>query len=100
MAHLKIWKSILAKKLICPVFKSYEADPAKIRVFDATHELTRLDGRIKMAGIGWSLRDTEVPVENHIYKGRIDDVFARENEILRARCLWNTLAVSIPTFLS
>ena len=41
-----------------------------------------MDYRLKMSDLGWKLRDSEVPIETAIFKGRIDDVMENPDAII------------------
>jgi len=79
---MKIWKSLLAKKLVCPAYRPARADPSRMEVFRAMHEQIRLEYRIKMKSLGWQLLDSGVPIENSLFKGRIDDLFTNGSKVL------------------
>ena len=80
----KVWKSLLAKRLVFPAYKPSRAEPGRMEVYRAMHEQVRLQSRMKMIEMGWQLLDTEVPIENSIFKGKIDDIFKNGNAILAA----------------
>lgn len=78
----KIWKSDLAMKLSCPAYKSDNPDPFRMEVYKAMHEQLRLQYRMKMFGDGYRIMDTEMPIENDVIKGKIDDVFKGKDRII------------------
>lgn len=62
-------------KLSCPAFKSDKPDPCRMEVYKAKHEQLRLQHRIQMLSDGWRIVGSEVPIENAMVIGKIDDVF-------------------------
>ncbi len=62
-------------KLCCPAYKSDEPNPYRMQIFKAQHEQNRLQYRQKMKNDGWLIIEAELPIENEIVKGKIDDVF-------------------------
>ncbi|MCJ7767145.1 hypothetical protein MUP79_01975 [Candidatus Bathyarchaeota archaeon] len=75
MAQRKIWKSILAKRLLCPAFqpqKTYSAP--RMEMYRVEHEETRLQYRMKVFDEGLYVTYSEMPIENDVFKGRIDDI--------------------------
>lgn len=80
----KIWKSLLAMKLACPAYKPTRADENRMAVFRAMHEQVRFVYREKMFNDGWQILDTEVPIENSFFKGKIDDIYKKGDLLLIA----------------
>jgi hypothetical protein len=80
----KIWKSNFAMKLSCPAYKSDNPDPYRMEVYKALHEQLRLQYRKKMIDDGWHIIETEMPIENDVVKGKIDDVFQSREGIVTA----------------
>ncbi len=77
----KLCKSLLAKRLACPAYVQGAADPTRMAVFAALHEQVRLERRLDLVGKGWKLVGTERPIENEVFKGRIDDLFSQEGTL-------------------
>lgn len=80
----KIWKSNLAMKLSCPAYKPDNPDPYRMEVYKAWHEQLRLQHRMKMLGDGYRIVDAEMPIENSVLKGKIDDVFQGRDGLIVA----------------
>jgi hypothetical protein len=62
-------------KLSCPAYKSGRPDRYRMEIFKAQHEQLRLQYRKKMIDNGWHIIEAEMPIENDVVKGKIDDVF-------------------------
>lgn len=83
MAQIKIWKSILAKLILCPAFQPQRAySPSRMEMYRVEHEQIRLQYRMKMISEGWRVTYCEMPLENDIMKGRIDDIIEKSDCIL------------------
>ncbi len=72
-------------KLSCPAYKSDNPDPNQMELYKALHEQLRNQYRKKMFDQGWLIRETEMPIENEVVKGKIDDVFqSKDGRIVTA----------------
>ena len=80
----KIWKSNFAMKLSCPAYESGEPDPFRTEIYKAQHEQVRLQYRMKMIDDGWHIIESEMQIENGVFKGKIDDVFIGRDGIVAA----------------
>lgn len=70
----KISKSNLAMKLLCPAYKFGNPDPHRMEIYKTLHEQIRLQYRKKKIDDGYHMIDSEMPIENEVVKGRIDDI--------------------------
>lgn len=80
----KIWKSLLSMKLACPAYKPSKSDANRMAVSRAMHEQVRFGYKEKMVDDGWQVLDTEIPIENSFFKGKIDDVYRKGDLLLVA----------------
>lgn len=77
----RVWKSELAKLLMCPCFKPRE-ESRNLAAFKALHNVLRLMTRVKIQRQGGHLVEAERAIGNDHFVGRIDDLFLLSDDLV------------------